>query len=365
MMPEIPIPILYEEKSTLPKDLIFDDERLAIHSGKLGDILYALPTIRALGINHLVLNVYSQGGDPLRPFFYKAARSLVSLLLQQPYLRKVSVSHCPTPLEYAWNNLRGIHYNLDAFRNVARHRVDSYGWDLDPRISQFSIEGHPVHLGQMVAASQGVQVDLSEPWLISEPSPKSSNQVVVSITRRWRSYPDGYWKMLLRGLPHFLFVGSQVEWDHCRFENGRYFPTATHLELASMIAGSRIFLGTISFPYAIAEGLKVKRMVELCHHNLNAFPVGCAAWVLPPDVLTAREMLADQLGEQAQEYRELTARLRKRAWVQCVRIRNMARISGGARMRNARERLGYVARKAFKKLLYFSALFHRRLSSSA
>jgi hypothetical protein len=60
-----------------------------------------------------------------------------------------------------------------------------------------------------------------------------------------------------------------------RFGDVPYHPTANLLELASVIAGSRIFVGNQSSPYAISEGLKVRSVLE--------------GWFVRPDCCYYRE----------------------------------------------------------------------------
>jgi hypothetical protein len=286
----LPLDLLSHHRSDLLKDEIFEEERTALHGGKLGDIIYALPTCRALGVNHLVLSTFLSTEDRLRSFPYSAAQQIVPLLLAQPYLREVSIVKSPFPLEKAGPSFPGIYYNLDTFRLMPRHRIGDAIYQV-PRFCHFDDEDAPSHLGEHFAAAVGIQVDLSEPWLFVEPSPKTLGALVVSLTHNWRSYSDQYWRTLLKGIPNLVFVGTEVEFHRADLPHARFIPTKDHFELASLIAGARGFLGTVSFPYSLAEGLKVPRLVEVCHHNLNAFPVGNAAEVLPPDLSSARGLV--------------------------------------------------------------------------
>ena len=308
----IGLPVLHQAvaKRTPKIDAALIDERSAIHSGKLGDIIYALPTCRALGINHLVLNIYHEPNDPLRRFPLPSAREIVALLLQQPYLDKVSIVSVPGKLEDQWSPPGKIDFNLDLFRNVARHRAGKVIFSL-PKFARFRASDPPAHLAEMFAAGLGIRVPLHEPWL-TVPKQGSSPKVVVSVTRNWRSYPDRYWKIILDGLSEIAFVGHQKEWETSGITEGDYFPTRDHFELASLIGGASLFLGTVSFPYALAEGLKVKRAVEICHRNLNAFPIGSSGYVLPTDVSQARTLIAGLLPRHQQEaYRKRSRQLSK------------------------------------------------------
>jgi hypothetical protein len=50
------------------------------------------------------------------------------------------------------------------------------------------------------------------------------------------------------------------------------------LELARVIAGCKFFIGNQSFPFAVAEGLKVPRALELCFECPNVIPEGPQAY---------------------------------------------------------------------------------------
>lgn len=308
----IPLRILAEHSQNRSFDRICRQELSAIHSGKLGDITYALPTCKALGIRHLILNTFSNAEDPLRNFPWSAAREITPLLLAQDYVEKVTITECDLPLENAGHHLIGIDYNLDSFRQVPRHRAARAIRQIRPRFARFSDEDAPAHLAELFGSALGIQVDLSTPWLSAYPSPDTAGRVVVSITQNWRSYPDHYWRQLLQGL-EVCFVGHPAEWQHCsEFLKGRFVPSTDHLELASLIQGASLFLGTVSFPYSIAEGLKVPRAVEICHRNLNTFPVGVGGFVLPPDVVRGRELVGALLGDRiSRDYLRQTAKLKR------------------------------------------------------
>jgi len=57
-------------------------------------------------------------------------------------------------------------------------------------------------------------------------------------------------------------------------------PAMTYLEindfhqLAALISGSRLFIGNQSFPFAIAEALKVNRLLEVYYNAPNVIVAG-------------------------------------------------------------------------------------------
>jgi hypothetical protein len=310
---------LFEAKRPVDKRRIVGPERTATHSGKLGDIIYALPAVRALGIRHLILNVIEASEDPLRVFPFAAAQQLVPLLLAQNYLERVSIVKYDAPLDDFGPKFPGVDYNFDFFRRVARHRVGKSILNLTPRFAAFAPEDPPAHLCEIFSAALGIRADFEAPWLHAPASPLTKNRIVISITKNWRSYPNWYWKELLRGLPQLSFVGHAAEWKAAGIPGAEFIPAADHFELASLIQGARLFLGTVSFPYAIAEGLKVTRAVEICHRNLNAFPVGPRGNVLPPNIRAARALVARLLADDCPATYQTS--ISPRRWLDAQRLR--------------------------------------------
>ncbi len=307
----VPIEILHHEKSTQTVESISPHKRTAIHSGKLGDVIYALPACRDMGITHLVLNVYLPLDEPLRHFPYTAAKQILPLLLAQDYLEEVTISKCQVPLENLGHEVPGIDYNFDTYRKVPRHRAGKKIQNISPKFCRFPKDDPPAHLGETFGATLGLAPDLEDPWLKVEAALETKEAVVISLTKNWRTYSDHYWKTLTAGLPKIIFVGHKSEWELANIKGSEFIESEDHLRLASLIAGSKLFLGTVSFPYSVAEGLKVKRGVEICHRQMNAFPLGKNGFVLPPDVLLARDRVANLLGLDAKHpYRRKTHWLR-------------------------------------------------------
>lgn len=281
--------VLFEYTSTEGKDLFLEREKSAIHSGKLGDIIYALPTCRALGVTHLYLNLFLHSSDPLRSFSLDAAKSIVSLLLNQSYLRKISILHIPTRLEDC-DSIEGIDYILDHFRRVAWQRVSKAYLNLETPYLQRKTGPYPAHLVEHFSSLFGLELDFQEPWLQVTPATKEKRDLVVSITKNWRSFPDRFWKELLAGFENVTFVGHALEFERARIPQCHFVPTEDALALARVIQSAKLFLGTVSFPYAVAEGLQVPRIVEPCVRNLNVFPL-VNGHVFPSSIGKSRQLV--------------------------------------------------------------------------
>ena len=57
-------------------------------------------------------------------------------------------------------------------------------------------------------------------------------------------------------------------------KNLRYLVVNDFLEMASHINSCKLFVGNQSFPFSIAEGLKVNRVLELCTWCPNVIVAG-------------------------------------------------------------------------------------------
>ena len=52
------------------------------------------------------------------------------------------------------------------------------------------------------------------------------------------------------------------------------------LEMAELIKNSKLFIGNQSSAFAIAEGLKVNRILEQSKDILNVYPLGKKGWII-------------------------------------------------------------------------------------
>lgn len=197
------------------------------HSGKLGDLVYSLPAVRALGGGHLFLKLYGLG-----QLSEESSLSMLSLLTTQPYIEDAAI----------W---RGEHidYDLDAFRGV-------------PNIGRTNL-AH-AHLTPF-----DLDISCSDiPWL--DVIPFTQGRPVFARSQDHFGN-DQLWPKCFELFDQPLFVGTPQEYERFSSQFGtlEYQPTATLLALAQTIAGASVFVGNQSCPYAIAEGLKVPAILEV------------------------------------------------------------------------------------------------------
>jgi hypothetical protein len=198
------------------------------HSGDLGDIIYSLPAIKALGGGRLIL--FDSPGKTAHGMNPAKVDRLRPLLEQQDYIESVE-----------WSDVR-VETNLNGFRDHHHHG----------------------NLADMHLATHGLEWrHRVSPWLFVDPKPVA--KVVVQRSLRyggnfpWREAVEVYGK-------DAVFVGFKDEHEEfcSKFGDIPHYDAKDFLELAQVIAGSEWFIGNQSSPLAVAHGLKHPVMMEIC-----------------------------------------------------------------------------------------------------
>lgn len=205
------------------------------HSGDIGDIVYAMPTVKYYGGGVMYLNTKQEFKLPPYPKFNdKAFNAIAPLLLEQEYIKEVSLYNG----EY-------VDFDLDIFR-------------LNDDLSQNLAKLHCVTFGAPTKI-------LNEAWLnVDIRTPQKP--VVVNKSMRYDSRTFKWDRDLVKITPleDVTFIGLEDEHDaFCELVDFKVHWTKTNdlLEAAEYIAGSDLFIGNQSSPYSIAEGLKVRRVL--------------------------------------------------------------------------------------------------------
>lgn len=231
------------------------------HSGNLGDIVWSLPTIKDILRRHNqdkaglymltgVPAVYVAGPHPLGNIRLDEnyARQLLPLLLAQDYIGDAGV----------WNG-QPVNYDLDDFRE-----------------SGFNFSAG--NIGRYYCHAFMVTPNLSDPWLNVEPSPDTDGKIVINRTERARNRRLNYG--FLRGRNDLVFVGLEREYQNFSMmvPGVPRWQAPDFLTLARWIKGAKAFIGNQSFPYAVAEALKVPRCLEVADISPNNIPSGPNAY---------------------------------------------------------------------------------------
>ena len=108
----------------------------------------------------------------------------------------------------------------------------------------------------------GINVDLTIPYLFVEEKEKFKNKVVIIRSSRRKNLFINY--KFLENYEDLIFIGLEKEFLDLKKEvsNLKFYNCESFLEMAQIIKSSRFFLGNPSLGYAIAEALKVPRLLE-------------------------------------------------------------------------------------------------------
>ena len=203
------------------------------HVGAYGDLIYSLLAVRQLGGGNVLLardGNWQQSPSILLP----AAR----LLEQQPYVTGT------------WTFAYGDH-------------LDFLLLPLNSRATRpFNPAG--MYLPETYLRRLNLPLDqLDQPWL--SVTPRRVAEVVISRSSRFHS-PYFRWDVFLKHYSNrSIFVGLPEEYQAFISEFGKvpYHPTVDLLNVAEVIAGSDLFAGNQSAPFALCEGLKHNAMLEV------------------------------------------------------------------------------------------------------
>lgn len=253
--------ITQAEKLTSPAKIKkYADENGKIrlsHSGNAGDIIYALPTIEAIRrFTNVRIELYLRLGQPLILSGYnshplgnvmlnqKMADMLIELLRPQSYIDFVGIHTDQT-----------IDIDLDYFR--------AGGIPLDKG-----------NIARWCSYLTGVNPTLWKPWLTVEPDTTFANTIVMARSERYRNYTINY--KFMNQYSDIAFIGVESEYNDMRktIPHIRWVQVDDFMQMARIIAGAKFFMGNQSFPYSIAEGLKVPRILETSFEVINVVPEG-------------------------------------------------------------------------------------------
>ena len=224
------------------------------HSGNSGDVIYAIPAMQALAgelplairLRLDVLDRRQARGHPAGSVRLNRRMfdMLRPLLLAQPGVASCEV-HTGDPVDY----------DLDLVRDYP----------------------FPLHIGHIARSyflTFAIHADLGQPWLRVQPDTTFHDCIVLARSARYHAPGIDYG--FLRRFPRTVFVGVEEEFqDMRRMIPGLQFHAVTDfLQMAQVIGGSQLFIGNQSLPFALAEGLKARRMLEVCHLCPNVIVEG-------------------------------------------------------------------------------------------
>jgi hypothetical protein len=228
-----------------------------VHSGNAGDVIYALPTIKRIyEVTGVAVNLYLKTGKPLVLSGY-SAHPLGAVMLNEKMVNLLS------PLINAQDyiakceiyNGQQIHVDLDFFR-----------------AKLFSLDN--TNIARWCGYITGVTPALWQSWLTVEPDTTYADTIILARSERYRNSFVDY--SFLKKYTNLVFIGVEAEYDDMRknIPELKWVQVDDFLKLAQIIAGCKLFIGNQSFPFSIAEALKVPRILEIYYHTANVIPEG-------------------------------------------------------------------------------------------
>ena len=209
--------------------------KTALSSGGLGDIIYAIPILRELGVSRLYLKrtFYK---DPIREIF-KPIKSFMEV-------QGFEVLEYPDGPLYLYSI--PVDYDMDTFRHQ-----DGRG---------------EVFIQHNMRRQFGLPVTPYRPWIYGPNEYfKKDEYSVIHLTERWRGSMMVDWKQVLQSIKgKVYFTGLLHEWtDFCtRYGNVEWFPTSDILEMAKLIYSAKALYCNQSVSLALAQGMGVEYYLE-------------------------------------------------------------------------------------------------------
>ena len=223
------------------------------HSGDLGDIIYSLPFIKSMGGGMLIVSDDYHEMEIRCPMTLQKSQMLNQLLVGQDYI--FDVQACPTKPS-------DIDIDLNQFRKVF---LDWGNGKLNKEQEQLVKYQTLTQLYRDTLCSTIPKNFDSDPWLnYKQKIVISDKPIVINKTERYprQGFP---WKELVDCYGNkMIFVGTQHEYNQFIKKYGwvEFYHTQSFLTLAHIINGSKLFIGNQSFPYSLAEGMKINTIQE-------------------------------------------------------------------------------------------------------
>mgnify|MGYP001246298628 CR=1 FL=1 len=235
------------------------DDISFLHYGHLGDIINSLPIIKDIS-KEKNCSLYIQKNKPIPDdvmskdhsfgsvyLTERAILKLLPLLKNQSYLKNVEI----------YSN-QEIDIDLNFFREIPMNfNIDSVRW-------YFHLTGH--------------FPELSNNYLEVQPHTNYKNYIVIMRSLRRQNKLIDY--SFLSNYKNLIFLGLENEYEQLKekINNLEYYDSEDFLELAMIIKNSKVFIGNLSFGYALAEALKVPRLLESGPNFPLVYPNGEKAY---------------------------------------------------------------------------------------
>lgn len=234
---------------------IYPDKVCFKHIGLIGDIIYSIPCMLALAKDKKIELLLDISQKSMYPKGYKHYNENKILTEKSVAFIKPLILSNPAFSACEIYSGQAIDYDLNEFRR----------YPFDYRMG---------HICRWYFLTFGVNYDLGKPWLAVDADTRYKDEIVIARSFRYRAPTIDY--SFLREMGSISFIGLKDEYEDMK----KAIPGLKHavvndaLQLAQVIAGCKLFIGNQSFPFAVAEALKVKRVLEVCYQTPNVIPEG-------------------------------------------------------------------------------------------
>lgn len=225
------------------------------HAGDLGDVLYALPVLRALcngDKGALLIEAANYTRQLLIPDNWCG---IDRLLREQPYIGDVRPYSQGTPVSYNLNDFRARLFT------AVRH-----GLGKDKHLTHWVCESHGVPFTCMDAPWLQVEqpIEAAPVVFVRAGAGRQSHQVYQNNAFPWHFVWEKYHK-------EAVFVGTPTEHEIFCATCGKvpHYKTENLFEAARVIAGCKLFVGNQTSTHAIAEGMKKRIVLEVWKEGPN------------------------------------------------------------------------------------------------
>lgn len=220
------------------------------HSGDLGDIVYALGVIRRFNDGpHRLCLVDRNKVPPFTSLLTFRSEVIAPLIRAQPYIESCVCSEEEVDLD------------LSHFRPLYV-RSNSLQW-MQFEYAKIRYPDLKIDRG-------------SEAWLQANPDNALKGRVIVARSPRYNNGMFPWHEVVKKYRDRILFVGLDVEYNNFCAANGNVerMVVENYLKLAEAMKGAEMFIGNQSSPFSVAEGLKVRRILEVCETNPDCVYLG-------------------------------------------------------------------------------------------
>lgn len=241
-------------KSNLYSNL-YEDKVCFSHIGLLGDIVYSVPAMLALANGkkiELYLDVTQQSMYPDSYKHYNKNKILTEKSIE--FIKLLLLSNKAITICSKLEGQR-IDYDLNEFRN----------YPFDYRMG---------NICRWYFLTFGVTYDLTKPWLFAQPDVQYRDEIIIARSFRYRAPEISY--AFMQQYTNVSFIGLDDEYADMKkaIPSLKRITVTNALELAQAIAGCKFFIGNQSFPFAVAEAIKAKRVLEVCPQCPNVIVDG-------------------------------------------------------------------------------------------